>query len=580
LLRQEDGRWVAAGDLDHVAVPPTIQALLAARLDRLDEADRLLIGRASIVGLSFYLGALRDLTPESERGDVAGRVRQLLRRDLIRPDASDVPGEEAFRFHHVLLRDAAYQMLPKEIRAGLHQRFADWLEANPAVADVDEFVGYHLERAHVLRLELGPEDEETRSLAGRAADRLSAAAERARDRGDPRGSENLYRRASALRASTDPQRARDLLALAWSLLDRDHAVEAATAFEEVLAIVPVGGDRVAEIQALLGRVFAHTSAEPEGGTPQLEAMLDQMIPELEELDAQAGLAIAFLCRAHVGWMNNRYTDAKDECDRALASARAAGDRQWVLAATTTRVSCALRGSTPVSEITAILDQARAEEASTYPSLRPFSLGAQSMVLGMLGRFDEARRLSDEAMRSATEFRGRASPAMYQVRCRLESLAGDYEAADRFIGTGYDDLVSLDNVVNSSTFAGYRGRAFLRLARTDEAGRWARECREMTSSDDVINQHLWRTVEAVLAARDGRLDEADRLIEGAVDWADRSDDLLERAELCLDEAEIHHLAGRDEQARAALDRARELYTRKGATVGNAVVARHGVYLGLD
>ena len=69
LLRQEDGRWVApGGDLDHVAVPPTIQALLAARLDRLDEADRLLMGRASVVGLSFYLGALRDLTPEPERG--------------------------------------------------------------------------------------------------------------------------------------------------------------------------------------------------------------------------------------------------------------------------------------------------------------------------------------------------------------------------------------------------------------------------------------------------------------------------------------------------------------------------------
>ena len=189
-----------AGDLDQFAVPPTIQALLTARLDGLDEADRLLMGRASIIGLSFYLGALRDLTPEPEQGEVAGRVRQLLRRDLIRPDASDVPGEEAFRFHHVLLRDAAYQMLPKEIRAGLHQHFADWLEARPAVTDPDEFVGYHLEQAHVLRLELGPEDDEARSVARRAADRLSAAGKRARDRGDLRASENLHRRAAALRA--------------------------------------------------------------------------------------------------------------------------------------------------------------------------------------------------------------------------------------------------------------------------------------------------------------------------------------------------------------------------------------------
>ncbi len=152
VLRRDGDRWVTTGDLDQVAVPPTIQALLAARLDRLDDADRLLLGRASIVGLSFYLDALRELTPEPERADVARRVQQLLRRDLIRPDASDVPGEEAFRFHHVLLRDAAYQMQPKETRADLHERFAGWLERHPEVADLDEFVGYHLERAHALRL--------------------------------------------------------------------------------------------------------------------------------------------------------------------------------------------------------------------------------------------------------------------------------------------------------------------------------------------------------------------------------------------------------------------------------------------
>ncbi len=219
VLRRDGGRWVATGDLDQVAVPPTIQALLAARLDRLDDADRLLLGRASIVGLSFYLGALRELTPEPERGDVARRVQQLLRRDLIRPDVSDVAGEEAFRFHHVLLRDAAYQMLPKETRAGLHERFAGWLDAHPGLADLDEFVGYHLEQAHALRLELGPEDDDARSMAGRAADRLSTAGKRARDRGDFRASENLYRRAAALRGPNDPSAGarptRDLLGPWW-----------------------------------------------------------------------------------------------------------------------------------------------------------------------------------------------------------------------------------------------------------------------------------------------------------------------------------------------------------------------------
>jgi class 3 adenylate cyclase len=578
LLRREGERWVATGDLDEVAVPPTIQALLAARLDRLDDADRLLLGRASIVGLSFYLGALRELTPDPERGEVARRVQQLLRRDLIRPDASDVAGEEAFRFHHVLLRDAAYQMLPKETRAGLHERFAGWLDAHPALADLDEFVGYHLEQAHALRLELGPEDDDARSMAGRAADRLSAAGKRARDRGDFRASENLYRRAAALRGPNDPLRARDLLATCWSLVGRDHDAEAIPLFEEALVVAIAVGDRGAQIQASLGEAYARTVASPEGGASRLEAMLDRMIPELEALGEDAGLAIAFLLRANVRWMVCQFSAAKEECDRALASARAAGDGQWMYVATTMRATAGLLGAAPVSEVAAVLDEVDAE-AVTFPSLRPFASGSRGGIMAMLGRFEEARRLSDEAMRLVVELQGSASPGIYEARSRIESFAGDHEAAERFAGKDYDLLVSLDNVANSSTSAGMRGLALLRLRRSDEARRWAEVCREMSSSDDVINQHLWRTVDAVLAAREGRRDDADRLIGEAVAWADRSDSLMERAELCLDEGEIHHLAGRDDEARAALEHARELYRRKGATVGEDLVDRQAAALGL-
>ena len=578
VLRQEAGRWVAAGDLDDVAVPPTIQALLAARLDRLDDADRLLLGRAAIVGLSFYLGALRELTPEAERGEVARRVQQLLRRDLIRPDVSDVAGEEAFRFHHVLLRDAAYQMLPKERRAELHERFAGWLDDHTALADLDEFVGYHLEQAHAFRLELGPEDDDARSMAGRAADRLSAAGKRAWDRGDMRGSENLYRRAAALRNPNDLARARDLLAVGWSLVGRDHDTEAIPLFDEAVAVATTTSDRRAEIQASLGAAYTRTIAEPEGGFVRIGAMLDRMIPELEGLGDHAGLAIAFVLRASVRWLGCQYLDAKEEADRALLSARAAGDRHWAFVATTTRATAGLLGPTPVGDVGVVLDEVDAE-AATFPSLRPFASGARGALEAMHGRFDEARRLSDEAMRLAVELRGAVPPGAYEARSRMESLAGDHEAAERFATMAYEMLVSLDNVANSSTSAGMRGVSLLRQGRLDDAHRWADICKQTTSSDDVFDQHIWRTVEAVIAAREDRGDDADRLIGEAVAWADRSDALMERAELCLDEAEIHHLAGRDDEARAALEHARELYRRKGATVGEDIVDERTVLLGL-
>ncbi len=303
-----------------------------------------------------------------------------------------------------------------------------------------------------------------------------------------------------------------------------------------------------------------------------------MIPELEELGDDADLAIAFLCRANVMWMNCRFSAAKEECDRALESAKAAGDGHWTSVATTMRATAGLLGAAPVSELTAVLDQVDAE-AATSPSLRPFASGGRGAVMAMLGRADEARRLSDEAMRIAVELRGAVNPGIYENRSRLEATLGDHEAAERFAGMGYDYLVSLDNVANSSTSAGMRGVALLRLGRNEEARRWAEICRETSSSDDVINQHLWRSVAAVIAAREGIREDADALIADAVAWADRSDSLMERADLCLDEAEIHHLAGRDDQARAALDRARELYRRKGATVGEQLVARHAAALDL-
>jgi hypothetical protein len=188
-------------------------------------------------------------------------------------------------------------------------------------------------------------------------------------------------------------------------------------------------------------------------------------------------------------------------------------------------------------------------------------------------------LSDEAMRLAVELRGAVPPGAYEARSRMESLAGDHEAAERFATMAYEMLVSLDNVANSSTSAGMRGVTLLRQGRLDDAHRWADICKQTTSSDDVFDQHMWRSIEAVIAAREDRGDDADRLIGEAVAWADRSDASMERAELCLDEAEIHHLAGRDDEARAALAHARELYRHKGATVGEDIVDRQAASLGL-
>ena len=128
LLSREDGRWTPAGDMSQVTVPPTISALLSARLDRLSVEGRSVLDTASVVGKEFFLGAVRVLCPETIRGDVPRLLMSLVRKEPIRPERSTLPGEDAFRFRHLLIRDAAYEAIPKELRAELHERFADWLE--------------------------------------------------------------------------------------------------------------------------------------------------------------------------------------------------------------------------------------------------------------------------------------------------------------------------------------------------------------------------------------------------------------------------------------------------------------------
>src|SRR6266508_2569241 len=160
-LRREDGRWVAAADLAALGIPPSIQALLTARLDRLDDADRAILERASVVGQAFELSAVLELSPPERRHEVPGRLGALARRELLRQVPSRLAGDEGFQFRYHHPRDAAYDSIPKQARAELHERFASWLErtSGPRLREVEEILGYHLERAWRYRVELGTAEE-------------------------------------------------------------------------------------------------------------------------------------------------------------------------------------------------------------------------------------------------------------------------------------------------------------------------------------------------------------------------------------------------------------------------------------
>ena len=128
-----------------------------------------MIERGAVEGQLFHRGAVTALSPPTPALDVSERLVSLVRKELVRPDRTLIAGDDAFRFRHLLIRDTAYEGLPKAVRAKLHALFADWLEAHAELVEQDELVGYHLERASQYRNELDADDSSEARLARRAA---------------------------------------------------------------------------------------------------------------------------------------------------------------------------------------------------------------------------------------------------------------------------------------------------------------------------------------------------------------------------------------------------------------------------
>jgi predicted ATPase len=200
LFAEELVAWVREGGALE-ELPAGLNALLGARLDQLDPDARDALERGAVEGELFHQAAIVELSDEPVRSAVPGELGQLARKDLIRLAAAGLlAGGVAYRFKHILVREAAYLATAKRLRALLHERYADWLEqvVGERVGEYHEILGYHLEQAYRYRSELGTLDESAARLASRAAAHLEAAGLRAGNRGDPNAAVKLLERALGL----------------------------------------------------------------------------------------------------------------------------------------------------------------------------------------------------------------------------------------------------------------------------------------------------------------------------------------------------------------------------------------------
>ena len=238
----------AAAEL--VALPPTIQALLAARLDRLDPVEREVLERAAVVGKEFWPGAVAALE-RRRRGASGRRCSGSSAGSSSSPPVSSIPGEDGFRFRHALIRDAAYAGIPKRTRADLHERFAGWLELHDTRGRSSSATTSS--RPTATARSSDAVDDHARSLGERAGELLTAAGRRALARDDVPAAVNLLERGVALLPRTSGSRGHALLELAIALMRSGAFAAAEGALEEALDLARADGDRRLELRTLIER---------------------------------------------------------------------------------------------------------------------------------------------------------------------------------------------------------------------------------------------------------------------------------------------------------------------------------------
>ncbi len=554
----------ASGD-GEVSVPGTIQALLAARLDQLERAERGVLERGAVEGRVFHRGAVQALAPEESH--MERRLNGLVRKELVRPDKPQLLGEDAYRFRHLLIRDAAYEALPKATRAELHERFAAWLgEHGAELVELDEVLGYHLEQAHRYGAELGSADDE---LGRRASRRLAAAGRRALAVRDAAAATNLLARAIALEEPRGGEGVELLLDLGSALIDRGEIREGEARRGEAAALAQAIGDRTLELRASCELAILRTVSAPDFTGEQALELARRAIAELGPDGDDKALASAWFLVLAAENLRGHWQEAVDAVEHVLEHARNPGDR-WRSDALEFVGPAIFWGPTPLAtglpRVDAILEGARGNKCLEAWSMRPIA-----GFYAMQGRFDEAREALAEA-RAIFDELGRKIDAVTLAFWTgpLELLAGNPAEAARDTGAACDFLEAAGERGWLSTMATIYANALCEQGLYDEAEAAARRSRDAATSDDHNAQALWRSSLAKTLAHKGQHEEAERLADEAIPWIDRSDELNNQADTRTDVAEAYRLGGRLDKAVNALEEALERYEQKGNRVAAARV----------
>ena len=550
-----------------IVVPGTIQALLAARLEGLGADERAVLETAAVEGRVFHRSAVAALAVPPPP-DLAGLLATLVRRELISPDRAGFGSDEAFRFQHQLVRDAAYAQMPKRMRAESHERFAEWLEQRVAerAAEYEEILGYHLEQSCLLRADLETGAAAAASPdATRAGRLLASAGRRARDRGDAPSAAGLLTRASALLPEPRAERCELLFDLSRAHMWNGQPDEAAEIARQGRVLAAGLGDPLIEARAEIACLYV----EHESSGRDLDAAADALIERLTALGDDPGLALAWEIKFGVAQARMHAASAIAAAERTILHARRSAQRTLEIEMLLEVAGQSLWGPTPVGE--AIERCRHVLEAAGDDPRREAKVAAMIAALeAMRGNLAAARASRARATTIDAQL-GSSLDACFQAQhwAIVDRLCGDHPAAENVLRASLERLDPSMPVygINRDMLA----YAVLAQGRFEEADELARRSERSSAMPSEAFGADWRRVRARVLAQRGRHEDAVRFAEEASALLAATDYLDDRAGAELDRAIVLRAAARNEYAIAAAREAVALWELKG-NVTSAARAR--------
>ena len=536
-LVDDGGGWRVAVAIDDLQVPPTIEALLAARVDALPDDELGVLQPASVVGREFPLAAVETLSGAAVSEPV---LSSLDRRQLVA--ASKVPDPMAdHRFRNLLIRDVVYDGLLKRSRASLHEQYADWLLTGPLAAraiEVEEIIGYHLERAYLLGAEVGAIDEAAAELGRRASGHLGAAGERAFARGDMPAAANLLGRAAGTLHGGGTRAARLLVQAGDAKLETGAFAIAVERYDEAERLARDVGDEATINAARLARVTLGYLTGDDVDDAAALATVDELLPVFDKHADHAGTARCWRLRTYVDMFHCQWGAAERSATQTIMHAQQAGDTVLEHRVLPALAGFALYGPTPIEAASLVCDELLADAGSDRRS-RSLILQYKSHLLALGGDFDQARTLCSSARASLLELGWNFDAALVSIHLGpIELMAGNAVAAEAELRGDYETLSAMGERNYLSTTAYLLGEAVRRQGRVAEAIDLAAESADIAALDDVFSQIGWRSVRLRALADLGETEEACALARETLDLVMSTDGPNAHGEALLDLSLIH------------------------------------------